>query len=321
LRRVLLPGTPRRISQRLAGGGEETVSAGLEAVHPRFLEQIGSLNITTQETARESNPIATALNSLFRAYRQALRKYGDSNPILDTSATPRYLWGMPRSARLVIPGLPYHITQRGNNRTGIFLQDEDRRAYIKFLLEYSQANALSLLGYCLMDNHVHLIGIPGSADALSRGVGRAHLRYAQLFNWQHNRCGHLWQGRFYSCALDEAHLVAAMCYVERNPVRAGLVSCAEDYPWSSAAAHLGQPERSGLLSPELWQKHWPATVWKEMLSQPEDEAQLHALRLQTRTGRPLGDAAFIEKLELMLGKILRPRKAGRHKKPRKECRK
>lgn len=222
---------------------------------------------------------------------------------------------MPRSARLVIPGLPYHITQRGNNRTAVFLGEEDRRAYLKFLLEYAQANTLSLLGYCLMDNHVHLIGVPGTTQALARGVGRAHLRYAQFFNWRHGHCGHLWQGRFYSCAMDEAHLVAAMCYVERNPVRAGLVAWAGDYPWSSAAAHLGQPERSGLLSLELWQKHWPAAAWRELLAGPEDEEQLHALRLQTRTGRPLGDAAFVARLEAMLGRILRPRKGGR---PRKQ---
>ena len=182
-------------------------------------------------------------------------KPGDSNLFIDSRVASRYLWAMPQSARLVIPGLPYHITPRGNDRTAVFLGEEDRRAYLKFLLEYAQANTLSLLGYCLMDNHVHLIGVPGTTQALARGVGRAHLRYAQFFNWRHGHCGHLWQGRFYSCAMDEAHLVAAMCYVERNPVRAGLVAWAGDYPWSSAAAHLGQPERSALLSRELWQKH------------------------------------------------------------------
>ena len=221
---------------------------------------------------------------------------------------------MPRSARLVIPDLPYHITQRGNNRARVFRNDADRKLYLELLKKYFAENDLILLGYCLMTNHVHLIAVPHAADSLARGVGIAHSRYTQSFNARHGNCGHLWQGRFDACALDKAHLTAAMAYIERNPVRAGLVKYAWQYPWSSAAAHLGKPDVSGFLSLKQWQKHWPAPDWRKLLCRREDEGQMQALRLQTRTGRPLGDAAFISRLETLLGRTLRPKKAGRPRK-------
>lgn len=226
-----------------------------------------------------------------------------------------YSAAMPRSARLVITDLPYHITQRGNNRAQVFLGDSDRRLYLELLQRYCAENQLTMMGYCLMGNHVHLIALPRRADSLARGVGIAHLRYTQLFNARHGNCGHLWQGRFFACALDDAHLVAAMRYVERNPVRAGMVEYAWQYPWSSAAAHVGRPDVSGFPSVVSWREQWPAGEWKKMLARREDEEQLQTLRLQTRTGRPLGDKSFISRLERMLGRSLGPKRAGR---PRKD---
>src|SRR4030042_765949 len=130
---------------------------------------------------------------------------------------------MPRLARMVIPGVPHHITQRGNNRQDVFFVDDDRRVYLSLLQEPSRRYGLQLLGYCLMSNHVHLIATPARDDSLAKAVGRGHWLYTQYVNRLHGRSGHLWQNRFYSCALDEEHLVAARAYAERNPVRAKLV--------------------------------------------------------------------------------------------------
>jgi putative transposase len=146
---------------------------------------------------------------------------------------------MPRVARIVIPGLPDHITQRGNNRQDVFFVDDDRRTYLALLKEQSERFGLAVVGYCLMGNHVHLIATPSAEGSLARAVGRTHFLYTQYVNRLHGRSGHLWQNRFYSCPLDGPHLWSAMCYVERNPVRAKLGRVAWSYAWSSAAAHTG----------------------------------------------------------------------------------
>ena len=203
---------------------------------------------------------------------------------------------MPRTARLVIPEVPYHITHRGNNRQQIFCYDNDYKTYLELLRDYAREERLTVLGYCLMPNHIHLIGIPSSQDSLAKALGQAQFRYAQLFNLRRNRGGHLWQDRFYSCALADSHLVLAMRYVERNPVRAGIVRLAWDYSWSSAAAHIGRGDFYGLLDLSAWRKYWSPEDWQEMLLQSEEEKQLTALRLCTRAGKPFGSKEFISKL-------------------------
>ena len=127
---------------------------------------------------------------------------------------------MPRLARIVIPGAAHHVVQRGNNRQDVFFVDDDRRAYLALPAEYSRRYDVRVLGWCLMSNHVHLIVRPGKADSLAKGIGRTHFRYAQYINRLHGRSGHLWEGRFHTCALDEEHFRTAMRYVEQNPVRA-----------------------------------------------------------------------------------------------------
>jgi len=221
---------------------------------------------------------------------------------------------MPRLARTVIPGLPYHVTHRGNNRQEIFLGESDYQAYLALLMKYAERAALSIKGYCLMPNHSHVVTIPEREDSLAKGIGHAHLRYAQIFNWHHDRCGHLWQGRFYSCLMDEAHLVAALRYVERNPVRAGLVENAWDYPWSSAAAHVGMGDPSGLLDLEEWRSSWTPTAWRSLLVGIEEADDIETIRLNTRTGRPYGSEEFIAQLEKKLGRRLHPLQVGRPRK-------
>ena len=117
-------------------------------------------------------------------------------------------------ARVVAAGVPHHITQRGNNRQDVFLLDDDRRFYLETLRERSRRHGVTLLGYCLMTNHVHLVAIPERPDSLARALGQSHSRYAQRFNRRYGRTGHLWQNRFYSCPLGRTHLVRALLYVD-----------------------------------------------------------------------------------------------------------
>jgi putative transposase len=144
---------------------------------------------------------------------------------------------MPRVARSVFAGVAHHVTQRGNRRENVFFSDEDRRTYLAWLREYCLKHDVQVLAYCLMPNHVHLILIPQRESGLERVLKPLHMRYAQRVNRKRGWKGHLWQGRYFSSALDEAYLWAALRYVERNPVRAKLAIEAENYRWSSAAAH------------------------------------------------------------------------------------
>ena len=143
---------------------------------------------------------------------------------------------MARLPRVVAIDVPHHVTQRGNARQVILADDSDRLTYLELLRQHSDQCGLALLGYCLMSNHVHLIAIPRATDSLAKALRQTHGRYAAYWNARQNSSGHVWQGRFYSCPLDEAHLWVALRYTELNPVRAGMVKAAESWPWSSAAA-------------------------------------------------------------------------------------
>jgi len=227
---------------------------------------------------------------------------------------------MPRIGRIVIPGCPHHVTQRGNNRQDVFFVDDDRRAYLSILAEQGRRFGLTVQGYCLMRNHVHLVVTPRGADSLAKAVGRTHWLYTRHVNRLHGRSGHLWQNRFFSCALDETHVWRALAYVERNPVRAKLVRRAWRYRWSSAAAHV---EVAGCASdgPDLLEMAWWRTrqtpaAWREVLTAGDDPTELAALRVGLGRGRPLGSDRFIAKLETLLGRRLRPRPPGRPRKKR-----
>ncbi|MGH2506760.1 MAG: REP-associated tyrosine transposase [Ktedonobacteraceae bacterium] len=147
---------------------------------------------------------------------------------------------MPAFARVAIPGIAYHVTQRGNYRQDIFATDEDHGTYLGYVASAALAYRLELHGWCLMTNHVHWIVLPEHEMAMVQAFRRAHSRFADYVKRKHKRAaGHLWQVRYYSCALDEEHYFAALRYVERNPLRAGLVRSPAVYRWSSAAARLG----------------------------------------------------------------------------------
>lgn len=228
---------------------------------------------------------------------------------------------MSRHARKVLPEIPHNITQRGNNRQPVFFTDEDRRFYLSVLGEQSRKFGLRLVGYCLMTNHVHIVAIPTDNFSPAKALGRTHLIYTQKINILHKRSGHIWQNRFYSCALDEHHLIAALAYVERNPVRAGMVEKAWDYPWSSTRKHLNlssgnetPPSEDGVfLDADAWNSVSVRDEWREWLAKEEDEAMSSELRLHTSRGRPLGDEHFIESLERETGERLHALPRGRPK--------
>ena len=218
---------------------------------------------------------------------------------------------MARIARVVVPGLPHHVTQRGNRRMQTFFRQEDYLAYLSLAKEWCSRHGVAIWAYCLMPNHVHLIAVPRSADGLARALGEAHRRYTRMVNFREKWRGYLWQGRFASVAMDDLHLLAAARYVEMNPVRAGLAARPEEWPWSSAAAHV-----SG--SADAWaQSEWLAErtagwvcSWGEYLRQNDGRDVAPAMRRHESTGRPLGDVEFLKKIGRRLGRELVPKKPG-----------
>ena len=221
---------------------------------------------------------------------------------------------MARLPRITLPGIPYHVTQRGNRRQPVFFSQEDRQVYLRLLCEQTSRFELAVWAYCLMDSHVHLVVMPRTEQSLTRGIGETHRRYARHVNFREGWRGYLFQGRFGSVALDEAHLIAAVRYVERNPVAAGLVAKAEAYPWSSARAHvLGKPDP--LLTSHFLKER--ITDWAAFLQDPTDDALGKALSRHGSVGRPMGSQGFLEQLEHLTGRRLRRgRPAGQPQAPK-----
>ncbi len=146
---------------------------------------------------------------------------------------------MGRLARVVLPGVVHHITQRGVRSMDIFFEDDDRKEYLSFLKEQGERVGLEFICYCLMTNHIHLLVIPSEEDSLRRGIGETHRLFTRHINFKTKTRGHLLQGRFFSCPLDMSHFLAAARYIERNPVRAKICEKADEFQWSSARYHLG----------------------------------------------------------------------------------
>jgi putative transposase len=217
---------------------------------------------------------------------------------------------MPRIARVVAPEVPHHVTQRGNNRTEVFLDDADRERYLKTLVRYCEEFKVSIWAYCLMTNHVHLLAVPEQGYSLAQGIGRTNLIYTQYANAKYGRTGRLWQNRFFSCPVEqEQYLWAVVRYIETNPVRAGLVRQAWDYRWSSARHHV-RNEPDLVLGRSEWLDRQMTETYREYLMQ-DSQADVSQVRYATRTGRPLGSASFITRLETKLGRTLRLKKSGR----------
>ena len=222
---------------------------------------------------------------------------------------------MPRLARTVCARVPHHITQRGNRREKVFFTDDDRHAYLNWLREYAEKHRVDVLAYCLMTNHIHLVAVPETEDGLHQALKPLHMRYAQRINRARGWKGHLWQGRFFSSALDDAYLWAAIRYVERNPVRAKMVRKVENYAWSSAAAHCGLRSDAVLTSKPFWHKQFDSIGnWSAWLAEGDEPEKLEVLRRNVEKGLPCGSRAFIQKLERIVGRALQYRPRGRPRK-------
>jgi putative transposase len=205
---------------------------------------------------------------------------------------------MPRAPRIVIPGVPHHITQRGNRRQTVFFSDDDKALYLRLLSKWTDKAGLTLWAYCLMDNHVHHIGVPRTETSLAVTIGETHKAYTKIINEREGWRGFLWQGRFTSYPMDEPYLYRAIRYDELNPVRAKIVQNAVDYRWSSARTHvLG--ERGPLLAPNPLGMN--GQEWAAYLREGLVEAETALFRDHIRTGNPLGDEEFLKRMGTRTG--------------------
>jgi putative transposase len=194
---------------------------------------------------------------------------------------------MPRTARIVIPDVPHHITHRANGSLVLFPTDQDSQFYLTNIRSQCLKFKVNVYAYCLMTNHVHFILVPPNLDSLSQVMRNTQGSYSQYYNFQNDNRGHVWEERYYSCSLDDAHFVHAMRYVDRNPVRAGLVTDPVNYPWSSARAHSGMSDPAGLIDMDLIATATGIHEWRLLLSEQEDDQALDRIREHTRQGRPM----------------------------------
>ena len=215
---------------------------------------------------------------------------------------------MARLPRVVIPGVPHHITQRGNRRERTFFEEGDYALYLDLLADAAGRAQAQVWSYCLMPNHVHIVLVPSDEDGLWRTFRRLHRDYTGFINARMRTTGHLWQGRYGSVAMDEAHFVTALRYIALNPVRARLVARAEDWRWSSTRALLaGQDDHVVTVAPALER----VGDFAAFLGEPFDEALTYAaLRKAESVGRPVGSPEWLADMEARLGRPLAPQKRG-----------
>jgi putative transposase len=221
---------------------------------------------------------------------------------------------MPRLPRLVIPGLPHHVTQRGVRSLAIFIDDADRVAYLELMRDECARQGCSVLAWCLMTNHVHLVVVPEREKSLARAIGDAHRRYTRARNFREGVRGRLFQGRFFSCVLDEKHLMRSARYTELNPVAAGIADTPGAYAWSSAALHLGLRRDDPLVMPEDRKLPYLGEPmlqnWRRFLRRGVEEIEAKRLEEHVSSGLPLGADDFVKRLEGDSGRQLFPRRGG-----------
>lgn len=222
---------------------------------------------------------------------------------------------MPRISRVIAPGYPHHITQRGNRRQQTFFSDDDYQTYVRLMSDWCGKHNVEIWAYCLMPNHVHLIAVPPDKTSMSPAIGEAHRRYTRHINFREGWRGYLWQGRFASYVMNQRYLLACVRYIENNPVRAGLVGKPEEWPWSSARAHIaGKDDRLVTVRPLL---DMVGGEWSHFLSEKISDEESEDLRKHERTGRPIGNKSFVRGLETILNRKLSPGKPGRKLKSNK----
>jgi len=221
---------------------------------------------------------------------------------------------VPRKYRIVVAGRPHHVIQRGNRRQQVFFYPGDKTLYLELLKEQVKKHGVDVWAYCLMDNHVHLVLVPKTAEGLAKAVAETNRYFTCKINKRYGWRGYLWQGRFISFVMDEIYLIRTLRYVENNPVRAKIVERAWDYPWSSARKHVNNTE-------DLLVADCPAALlvgdWKDYLMRPEVDDILNEIHKRNLSGLPLGEGSFIENLARDYGlkpEDLIPKPVGRPKK-------
>ena len=211
--------------------------------------------------------------------------------------------GMARISRLVVPGVAHHVTQRGNRRQTTFFRAFDYDLYRDLLGEQCKKAGVSIWSYCLLPNHLHLIAVPAAQNCLAPALGEAHRRYTTTINRREGWTGCLWQGRFASFPMDEAHLLAAARYILLNPVRAGLVDRAVDWPYSSIKAHLREAV-DDLVDVDGLDRR--IADWKPLLAESPSWSERSRFRRHERSGLPLGSERFVGEIQALTGRDLRP---------------
>lgn len=226
---------------------------------------------------------------------------------------------MPRRARLSVAGIPWHIIQRGNNRSVCFYAEEDYQFYLGCLKEKAEEFGCKVHAYVLMTNHVHLLLTPEKIDSASLLMKNLGQRYVQYINRTYRRSGTLWEGRFRSClAQSEGYVLACYRYIELNPVRAGMVNHPADYKWSSYRANAGGEENNLLFPHEQYveishKEDSRRKAYKGLFDAHLDDSVINGIREATNGNYVLGNERFQEEIEKMLGRRVTRGIAGRPK--------
>lgn len=220
---------------------------------------------------------------------------------------------MPHIARIVGIGYPHHLIQRGNNRQNIFFDQEDRRLYLKWLKKYSLECGCTVHAYCLMSNHVHLLVVPQYNYSLAKTMQKLSLRFTQHINKKYKRTGRLWECRFYCALVDkELYFWSVGRYIERNPVRAKIVSKPDEYQWSSAKANITAKEID-FIKP-IWQDDTEREEYITFLNNPDKEEEIEIIKKSTISGKPIGSEEFLNQMVETLGITINTRLKGRPRK-------
>lgn len=224
---------------------------------------------------------------------------------------------MPRRGRIIIPGIPVHLIQRGNNRQACFFVDEDYQIYLDWLREYAHETKCLVHAFCLMTNHVHILLTPAAESNVGNLMKRLGQRYVQYVNRTYKRSGTLWEGRFRSCiAQEEQYLLICQRYIEMNPVRAGIVAHPGDYPWSSYRANAHGQSSDLLTCHRLYSclgqtREERLAAYQALFDHELERDVIDTIRKATNGNFSLGTARFQSEIAEALGRRVAPGKAGR----------
>lgn len=220
---------------------------------------------------------------------------------------------MSRIARIVGIRYPHHIIQRGNNRQQVFFDDKDRQFYLELLKKYSIECSCKINAYCLMNNHIHILAVPRHENSLAKTMQKLSLRYTQHINKKYQRTGRLWECRFHSCLVDKESYLWTVCrYIEKNPVRAGIISEPCQYRWSSAKINT-TGEKNDLVEP-IWQDYFEKEEYVKFLNQSENNDEIKNIRKNTLKGMPVGKEGFSSQMAKTLGIKIQTQPKGRPRK-------